>query len=164
MSFRRSNTTGRGVRPAQVFKKRNNIFQSAILSNANAVLVSELVMRETGTIYSVKISGWGVALGSVAGDHQHINLWVRCVPAATGLPDLTVPVEIDTMNGFLVASLMYVGTTQPSTGQGLNEKFRFRRKCDENSLIQLLAQSVNTNGTGRTIEFGGVMAAVIRVK
>jgi len=54
--------------------------------------------------------------------------------------------------------LMYVGTTQPSTGQGLNEKFRFRRKCDENSLIQLLAQSVNTNGTGR------VMAAVIRVK
>ena len=164
MSFRRSGVANRGVRPAQVFKKRNNIFLSPVLDNADAVLMSEIVLRETGTIYSVKVSFWGMALGSVAGDHQRINVWVRCVPAVTGLPDLTSSVELDTMNGFFVGSFTFTGVVQPSTGQGINEKFRFRRKCDENSLVQLLAQSTSTNGMGRTVEIGGVMAVVIRVK
>ena len=165
MSFRRSNAIGRGVRPAQVFKKRNNLFGGAtVLSNADAVLISEIVLRETGTIYAIKISSVGIALASVSGDHQLIRLWVRCVPAVTPLPDLTSAVELDTMNGFLVGAYLFSQPGQPGTGQTVNEKFRFRRKCDENSLLQLLAQSTNTNGSGRTVELSGVMSAVIRVK
>ena len=45
----------RGVRPAQVFKKRNNVWNTTIANGSNAVLLSEIVLRETGTIYSVKI-------------------------------------------------------------------------------------------------------------
>ena len=90
-------------------------------------------------------------------------MWCRCVPAATGLPDLTVPVELDTLNGFYVGSI-FSEDGIANTWNYLLEKFRFRRKCDENSLIQLLARSLNTQGTGAAIEVSGVMAAVIRVK
>ncbi len=164
MSFRGRTTVGRGVRPTQVFKKRNNVFATSVPSNADATLLSEIVLRETGTIYSVKISCNGNYLSAAAGDAQRINIWVRCVPAVTALPDLTAAVELDTMNGFLVASFMYTFEANERSIQGINEKFRFRRKCDENSLLQLLAQSTNTQGTGRVIEMQGVMAAVIRVK
>ncbi len=135
-----------------------------MLNNADATLLSEIVLRETGTIYSVKISLNGHHLSAVGADSQRMNLWVRCVPAATGLPDLTAAVEIDTLNGFLVGSMYYDAASPSQSTRGINEKFRFRRKCDENSLLQLLGQSTSINGTGRSILTTGVMAAVIRVK
>ena len=164
MSFRGRTTTGRGVRPAQVFKKRNNIFSTIVLNNADATLVSEIVLRETGTIYSVKVSMGGQHQAPAGADTQIIRCWVRCVPAATALPDLTAAVELDTMNGFHVGSFLYIGQTDHVNIGSINEKFRFRRKCDENSLLQLLAQSTNTNGTGRSVEMTGTFTAVIRVK
>ncbi len=164
MSFSRSNTIGRGVRPAQVFKKRNLPFETTILSNAAGTLLAEIVLRETGTIYSVKVGMWGHAISQVAGDAQLIVVYVRCVPAGTGLADLSINVEVDTMNGFYLGSFLFLDGLQGGVMNGLNEKFRFRRKCDENSLIQIIARSLNTSGTGRSIEWTGSMAAVIRVK
>ena len=100
--------------------------------------------------------------GAAANDSQKINLWVRCVPAATALPNLNTAVEIDTLNGFFVGSFIYIGGV--TVQNNFNEKFRFRRKCDENSLLQLLAESSSFNGTGRSMLASGMFAAVIRVK
>ena len=96
MSFPQRRTSfGRGVRPAQVFKKRNLLFNTTALNNADATLIAELVLRETGTVYSLKVSINGIHISGVAGDVQRIMLWARCVPAVTGLPDLTASVELD---------------------------------------------------------------------
>ena len=163
MSFRSANRVGRSVRPAQVFKKRNNPYDTLVGSNADAVLLSEIVLRETGTIYSVKISAKAYSV-SADGDSNVIRLWIRCVPAQTTLPDLTAGVDLDTMNGFYVGQVDGSGADARTSSDFLQEKFRFRRKCDENSLLQLLAQSTNVRGAGQTVEIVGVMVAVIRVK
>ena len=157
----RTFTAGR-VRPAQVFKKRNNVWNTAVATGSNATLLSEIVLRETGTIYSVKLSFGGLHQSAVAGDAQVIRVWVRCVPASTGLPNLNTAVELDTMNGFFVGTFIFIGTE--NRARWFNEKFRFRRKCDENSLIQVLAESSSFNGTGRVVELTGTTAVVIRVK
>ena len=165
MSLVRSNQRSNFAnRPAQVFKKRNIAFETTILNNASATLLAEIVLRETGTIYSIKIGMQGHQISGSAGDGQLIIVYCRCVPAGTGLPDLTVNVEVDTMNGFYVGSYLFLDGVQAAMANGLNEKFRFRRKCDENSLIQVIARSLGTAGTGRSIEWTGSIAAVIRVK
>ncbi len=48
--------------------------------------------------------------------------------------------------------------------QTVNEKFRFRRKCDENSFVRLLAQVVTTNGVTRTMEITGKIQVIIRTR
>ena len=153
------------MRPTQVFKKRNNLFSTTVLNNANAVLISEIVMRETGTLYSVKISAYGEHVSGANLDVQRIELWCRCVPAVTGLPDLTVAVEQDTMNGFYVGQIVCDSGCIGAAAQMIpTTKFRFRRKCDENSLLQLIAQSTDVGAVGRSVIVSGLMAAVIRVK
>ena len=166
MSFRNGGfrSGARSVRPAQVFKKRNNISLINVLSNADAILVNEIVLRETGTIYSVKLDIHGEHLSGVAGDTQKVNLWIRCVPAVTALPDLTAAVELDTMNGFFVGTLNIADGDDTNPNSKLREKFRFRRKCDENSLVQVLAQSTALAGTGRTVRVASTFVAVIRMK
>ena len=163
MSFNRSNFVGRGVRPAQVFKKRNVLATIQIPINSNATLLNEIVLRETGTIYSVKVAAVANQIAGTGQDMQRINLWIRCVPAVTGLPDLTSQVELDTMNGFYVGMFVLIGGQETGASRIL-EKFRFRRKCDENSLIQLIGQSTSTNGTGRVVIVDTTVTAVIRMK
>ncbi len=155
---------GRGVRPAQVFKKRHDIFNTNVPTGADAFLLGEIDLRETGTIYALKVSFGAFGQAIVTADLQSIHIVARCVPANTGLPDLTSPIELDTMNGFFVGSFLFGGNGTNAFIINFNEKFRFRRKCDENSLIQIIAQSTSIAGTGRTIEFRGVLSAVIRVK
>ncbi len=156
--------SSRGVRPAQVFKKRHNRYNTTVVTGSNATLLSEIVLRETGTIYSVKISAFTIAISAVAGDVGRLDLWVRCVPAATTLPDFTSAVVEDTVNGFFVGTIY--GTDVIGGMHSLIDsvKFRFRRKCDENTLLQLIATSQISNGVGRSNIISGMMAAVIRVK
>ena len=166
MSFPARRTSFRGGnRPAQVFKKRYDLANGLlVLSNADAVLVNQIILNETGTVYAVKISLGGQYIGAAAGDGQIINLYVRCVPNDTLLPDLTDSTELETMNGFYVGSLMFNKGTESNNITSMNTKFRFRRKCDQNSQLQLLAQSNNTNGTGRSVELSGIFEAIIRVR
>ncbi len=91
-------------------------------------------------------------------------MYVRCVPEGTNVPDLTVGNEIDTMNGF--SPTVFTAGTLQSSGPAnyLNEKFRFRRKCDDNTDINLLAQHTNTQGSGRVVNIIGLMQAIIRVR
>ena len=164
MSFQARSRGGRiPLGPAQVFKKRYDRMDGvASLNNNNATLLAQIILEETGTIYAVKIGVSGHPIGGSAGDSNILNLFVRCVPNDTLLPDLTDDTELETMNGFYVGSFLF--STGFTNIHGINEKFRFRRKCDRNMQLQLLAQSTNVQGTGRTVEFSGIFEAIIRVK
>ncbi len=166
MSFRQSRTSFRGGnRVAQVFKKRHGIINEvASLNNNNATLLDQITLEETCTVYAIKIGVWGQALSTAAGDGQIQHLFVRCVPADTALPDLTDNDQVETMNGFYVGSFLFNHTTSQGGDTGLNQKFRFRRKCDRNSLVQLLVNSTNVQGTGRTVEWSGAMQVIARVR
>ncbi len=164
MSFRRTSSTPRGVRPAQVFKKRNNKANISIPNNSNATLLSEIVLRETGTIYSVKI-GIGTNLTNGAdGDVQELDLWCRCARAGASLPDFSIAVEADTINGFYIGTLSVTNHEGNPNAHITGEKFRFRRKCDENSLLQIIGVSTNIAGTGKSVETFVNTAVVIRVR
>ena len=150
--------------PAQVFKKRYDLaLGNAVPGNSNATLISQIILAETGTIYAVKIGMGGQMIGPTANDGTVINLYVRCVPNDTLLPDLTDETELETMNGFYVGSFLFIGAVEGNI-TSLNEKFRFRRKCDANMQLQLLAQSSGSQGTARVVEWSGVFEAIIRVR
>ena len=162
---RNRNFVSRGARPAQVFKKRNVLFDIAVPSNSNGTLLAEIILDETVTIYSIKVAIAGLHVSGVTGDQQAIRLWVRCAPAATTVPNFTGGNQIDTLNGFFVGQLNYAnGSNSGFDTMIKGDKFRFRRKCDRNSEIELFAQSTNVNGTGRTVNLHGVVTCVLRVK
>ena len=134
------------------------------MNNNNGTVLDTLTIEETGTVYAVKIGVHGQIIGASAGDGQLNHLFVRCAPHDTLIPDLTDNDVVETMNGFYVGSFLFgLGSTN-TTENGLNIKFRFRRKCDRNSIIQLLVNSTNVNGTGRTVEWSGAFEAIIRVR
>ncbi len=152
-------------RPAQVFKKRNAIFDTNILAGTAGVIISTITLGETGTVYSVKVAIQGIHTSGVTGDQNLINLWIRCAPSGTAVPNLASAVALDTLNGFFVGRLNMANGSNSGFGTGLVEKFRFRRKCDANSLLQLMAQSdFLGGGTSRAVNVGGVLTAVIRVR
>ena len=166
MSFRGgTRSAGRAiVRPSQIFKKRNDLINVDVPINADAVLLGTITLQETGTLYAVKLSLRAIAEASAIVDGQRVMIWVRCVPANTGLPDLTLNSDMDTINGFPAALLYCFGVNQDNPSSYLNEKFRFRRKCDAATELQLLAQHTNTQGTGRVVHIAGLMSAILRVR
>ncbi len=164
MSFRGRPRNVAVPRTSQIFKKRNLLIDSDVPINSNATLIGEIVTRETETLYAIKLSLHCFAEASATTDAQRVAIWVRCVPAGTGLPDLTTAVEQDTLNGFPAAVLMGLATNGIATAAYLNEKFRYRRKCDENTLVQVIAQHTNTQGTGRVCNLAGLMSLILRVR
>ncbi len=164
MSFRRNTSFANATRgPSQIFKKRNILFDTNLPVNSNATLIAEIVVDETATLYSAKVHISANSLASSGGDRQRVSLWLRCTRAGASLPDFTVAVESDTINGFHVGMVWGTSTQGAEAGQ-LREKFRFRRLCDENTLVQLIAQSTTVNGTGRAQDMTGSLALVLRVR
>ena len=166
MSFRGTRGNLRGApRVSQIFKKREDRVSNTVASSSNATLIGSTVIQETGTVYAVKLSLALQHLGATTGDFQRIVLWIRCIPADTGLPDLTDATEMETLNGFSPGCLFGVG---PGSSSGpavyMNEKFRFRRKCDRNTVIELLAESTLLNGTARVCDISGLMTTIIRLR
>ncbi len=164
MSFPQRRTNSFVRRPAQIFKKRHSLDNITVPSNSNGTLLAEIQLTETGTVYAVKVSAKGIHVAGVSGDSQLIRLWVRCVPFATALPDLTAVGQLDTMNGFYVGSLYFSNGNNAGPDLAMTEKFRFRRKCDEDTLIQLIAQSFNYAGNGRSVEMVTTFVAINRVR
>ena len=164
MSFRGRSRGTAVPRTSQIFKKRHDLINVDIPINADATLLGTITMQETGTIYAIKLSLHCFAEAPATTDAQRVMIWVRCVPDGTALPDLTDNGQMDTLNGFPAALLMGLATNGIAAASYLNEKFRFRRKCDDNSLIQLIGQHTNTQGTGRVCNITGLMEAIIRVR
>ena len=165
MSFRNRGFAGRASpRVSQIFKKRNELFTVAVPSGSDATLLATTTLDETGTLYAVKVSCFLSHVAGTAPDTQRVPIWIRCVPAGTPLPDLTSEPEMDTLNGFPAAVLFGHDGVSRGPSNYLNEKFRFRRKCDANMVVQLIAQSTSTEGTGRTCEISGLMSLIIRIR
>ncbi len=166
MSFRGgSRIAGRAiVRPSQIFKKRHDLVNSDVPINSNATLIGNINIRETGTVYAVKLSLHAFPEAGTNPDIQRVAIYVRCVPEGTGLPDLTVENEIDTLNGFNAVVFHPGSTSSVGNRQFINEKFRYRRKCDDNTDVQLIAQHTNTQGTGRVVNITGLFSAIVRVR
>ncbi len=164
MSFRgRARPTIR-TGPSQIFKKRGDLIFTTVPSNADAFLLGSWTMAETGTIYAVTVDITAHAVASAATDMQRVIIWVRCVPANTPLPDLTLNAEMDTLNGFSAGVFVTEGTTELSPSQTIRQKFRFRRKCDDGMDVQLIAQHTNVQGVGRSVLIVGRFGGVVRVR
>ena len=165
MSFRGGNRfPARQASPSQIFKKRNDLLNVDIPINSDATLLGTITLDETGTLYALKVSLFAFGEGGTNSDMQRVTIWARCVPAGTALPDLTTNQEMDTINGFPVKSLAVLGLAVPGPYQAVDTKFRFRRKCDANMLIQLIGQHTNVQGTGRVVNISGLMTAIYRVR
>ncbi len=156
-------STGR-PRVSQIFKKRNALVNADVPINSNATLLATITLAETATIYAIKLALFAFGEASVVADVQRVVLWIRCVAAGSGLTDLTQDQDMDTINGFPAVMLCPHGTNQDNSACYINEKFRFRRKCDDNSLLQLIAQHTNVQGTGRVVNVSGLMTAILRVR
>ena len=164
MSFRNRGFVAATPRVSQIFKKRNDLINATIPSNADAFLLGTITLDETGTVYAVKVSVAGNHISGVSPDIQRIILWIRCVPANTGLPDLTLNAEMDTINGFPIG-LLHMQDGNPAAFQSaIDQKYRFRRKCDAGEELQLIGQSTNVNGAGRSVQVFGLLSAIIRTR
>ncbi len=153
--------------PQPIFKKRDEDFDVTTAAT-DGVILGQATTRETGTIYAVKVGVYGQAQATfAAGDSQRIDLYVDCIPSAgASIPNLSIDVERETLNGFYVGSI-WMGKDAdgtPITSVPIIEKFRFRRLCDENSLVRLLARAVLTSGSFSTTELTGVVNVVIRTR
>ena len=165
MSFRGGNRNlGRVVTPSQIFKKRNELINLDVPINSNATLLASISLQETGTVYAIILSVLAFQEAGASADVQRVTLWVRCVPADTALPDLTDTQELDTINGFSPKTLHTISTNGIGDLGALHQKFRFRRKCDSNMQVELIAQHTNTQGTGRVVNMTGLMTVVLRVR
>ena len=167
MSFRGTpGNFGRSVpRVSQIFKKRSILFDQDVPINSNGTLVATIQLQETGTLYAIKLSLTCDSNAGTGGDNQRITLWVRCAPADSAVPDFTDSEEQQTLNGFSPATLF--GVAQANLGIAatyLNEKFRFRRKCDRLTEVELFAQSTTVRGTGRVCTLSGLMQLIIRMR
>ncbi len=61
--------TGRAnLSPSQIFKKRTDLINLDVPINSNATLLATVNIRETGTVYAVKLSLQGFAEGSLTVD------------------------------------------------------------------------------------------------
>ncbi len=164
MSF--SGTRSRVIAPrvSQIFKKRNDLINTSVPINSNATLLGSVVLQETGTLYAITVSLYTLSVDAIAGDIQRIVLWVRCVPSGATLPDFTDNAVMDTTNGFSLATLIGVAENAGGNQSYVNEKFRYRRKCDDATIIQLIAQSTTISGTGRVQDVSGHFSAIIRMR
>ena len=71
------------------------------------------------------------------------------------------------MNGFYAGTLMFQPAATGFSGQRfsvMNEKFRFRRKCDENDVVRVIARPRLIAGTFRTMILAGELQVVIRMR
>jgi len=163
MSFRGGTRfPARNTSPSQIFKKRNDLIDQDVPINSNGTLCGQITLTETGTLYAVKLSIHAFGEVSLDFDRQRVAMWIRCVPNDTAIPDLTDVFELDTINGFSPIVFSVGRPDNDGVHTFLNEKFRYRRKCDANMELQLLAQHTNEQGVGRVVNITGIMTAIIR--
>ena len=94
--------------PNPVFKKRIARF-SVTASNSNPTPLIDIIMRETGTIYAASIDIFQQSVSPAEGDMQMGSYTISCNPAVEepgSEPDWSTITDIETINGFVVGSMM----------------------------------------------------------
>ena len=140
------------------------LIRAQITNNITNGLIDTLSFRETGTLYAVKISLKATQVAGAVGDLQELAIFCVVRTAAEAVPDLTIDGNVDTLNGFFVGNLYPADGDFSGANDTITEKFRFRRKVDENDRLTLMASNLNIKGTGRTVDIQGALSAVIRTR
>ncbi len=151
--------------PTPIFKRRAGFFATTISAGTDGQVIFNLTVRETGTVYAVKVSMRAHGVSMAGGDLQ----WLDCFITAsdnigTFSPDWSVLQERETNNGFYVGGLAAVIQDFSGVGDKLEDKFRFRRLVDENSQLILSCQSRVISGTTRAVIVYGSIEYIIRTR
>ena len=135
--------------------------------------MSNIVIEETGTIYAVKIMfGAHQSESGINNDDTRLMVGLHIRPSGSDhLPSFGVKEEIDNMNGFIVYGGV-LNTVASGEGAGVDnvghvnfqEKFRFRRKVDKDSVVEIFGQALVSNGTVRSIQVSGYWQLVLRTR
>ena len=169
MSLARARPFTRGLRgPTPIFKRRHKRFTAVTAASGTPTRLQTITIRETGTIYAAKVGIWGHSVSASAGDIQQCDFGLACSIKDQNIIDLSDDAEVETMNGFFVGTIFTADiattTNEPIGGMFIQEKFRFRRKCDENNVVELFTDTTVHNGVARTVAFSGYLDLIIRVR
>ena len=66
--------------PAQIFKKRHTRFSISV-ANSTPTDLADIALRETGTIYSVKVGVAAFSSAAAAGEVMRCDLGIACTIA-----------------------------------------------------------------------------------
>ena len=157
--------------PAPLFKKRIVRF-SVTVSNSTPSPLFDLIIRETSTIYAASIDIYQQSISPAEGDLQMGSYTISCNPAVEepgSEPDWSTITDIETINGFVVGSMMsgiMDGTAVSETAVmgHIREKFRFRRRCVENTHVRMLVDTLVTDGAARSVIVSGTVSLILRVR
>ncbi len=159
MSARRTRARG----PSQIFKKRWLNVNTFVGSGANAQ--SQFTMRETGTIYAVRISG-SVWHSNTAGG---VNRWWASLQHIKGNSATTKlfaasDVNIESTDFLLLGHGIVRADLIDESVVRIEEKYRWRRKVDESETIVLLMENSTTQGTSADTAFSLAIEMWVRVR
>ena len=157
--------TGKTVSsPSQIFKARDAFFNALVLVDGGTQIVNFIDVRETGTTYALKVDVFVHQDTQVTGDVNRVDLFASIEKANAGIQGFETPMNTETLNGFYVGSVWLTdGDASGGEYQHLREKFRFRRKVDENMEIRLTAFNTSVIGSA-TVRLSGRMRAIIRTR
>ncbi len=165
VTVRRINIVTTG--PTPIFKKRHTSGNISFAPNTNGT-VSSLTVRETGTVYAVKISYIVDASDGNPQDTQNFEVYCHVKnPAGAAIVDLTDAAEVDGISGFLVenAGVMDAASVSGPGFHSFTQKFRFRRLVDEGDLLELIQRHRGVvRGTARNITYNFSLEWVIRTR
>ena len=161
MSVSRRGAARRG--PDQIFKKRFLQINSFVGSGGSAT--NNIIFRETGTIYAVKLVG-SIWHDNVAGGVNRVWLSVQHRRAGSGVVLLfSAPaVDVETAELLLAKHGIVRADLIDHSTLDIDEKFRFRRKVDESSVLSLVAESSTTQGTATSSAFSIDLECWLRVR
>ncbi len=166
--FRRNTGPNRG--PSPIFKKRFVRFSQG-MANTTPIIIGNIQIEETGTIYSAKVEAFTKSLSTDPDDVQETSIGLYCrdpTVSGTNVPDYADAQDIEIMNGFHVATLWAAGhavdTNSLDIASYVREKFRFRRKCDRNSNVTLFGDTIVRNGAAASTVCFGTITLVIRTR
>ena len=172
MSFRRNIGPRRG--PSPIFKRRFGLFVNALV-NATTTTVQAITMRETGTIYAVKVGMTFTPQNATYADNDSMRVIYAITRtragSAVGTALLSNLIQTETIDGFIMGSKEVGfrrgsdasdGALPLSVDNNVNEKYRFRRKTDENDVWNLVMRTAVVNGAARDVLVSGFIEYIVR--
>ena len=176
MSAFRRNTGARRRGPSPIFKRRFALI-SNVLVNATTSTLAQIVIRETSTIYALKVCLAFTPQSATYADNDSMRTLVCMVRTrsgqAVGTTLLSNIIATETIDGFLIGcrevgfrrgSDATDGALPLHVDSQIDEKYRFRRKTDEGDAWNLVARSNVTTGSARDVLISGFIEFIIRVR
>ena len=159
MSARRRPNVG----PSQLFKKRTVQLNTNVGSGASAN--QSITVRETGTVYAVKVTG-SIWHDNVAGGVNRVWLSLQHRRSGAGIVALASAnvADVDTVSMLLIRHGIVRADLIDQSVIHIDEKYRWRRKVDENSALTVVMENSTTQGTATSSIFSILVEVWIRVR